>query len=444
MDKLKELRQLKADLNKDKLGFKAQYDELVTAMVAGSLSDEQKTKLETVKNEMAALNVKIEAVEASIVDYEAFADMERNAHGFIVSEAELNAAQVKKQPFASFGEQLMAVYNSDRKNGSVDARLFEVNNAASGGAAAVDSDGGYLIQSDFAAEILQKAYEQGQILSRTRQVEISSPSNRLVMNAVDESSRVNGSRHGGVQVFWEEEAGSPDATKPKFRKMDIKLQKLMGLGYATEELLQDASALNSIMANAFASEVTFKQEDAILRGSGAGQSLGILNSDSLVSVAKETGQGADTLVAENIIKMYARMYAPSIGSAVWLANQAIMPQLMQMGLPVGTGGQLVYTPPAGLAQAPYGTLLGRPVVFVEHASALGDVGDLMFVDLSQYLVINKGGLRADQSMHVKFDTDEMAFRFVLRTNGQPMWDKPLTPYKGADTLSPFVALAARA
>ena len=444
MEKLKELRQLKADLNNKKMGFKAQYDELHPAIMANTLSDEQKTKLETIKTDMQAVTAQIEQVEASIVDYEAFADLEREQKGFVVSEAAFNAAQPKQQPFASFGEQLMAIHAASNKNNSVDARLLEVNAAASGAASSVDSDGGYLIQSDFAAEILQKAYEQGQILSRTRQIEISSPSNRLVMNAVDETSRVNGSRHGGVQVYWEDEAGTPTATKPKFRKMDIKLQKLMGLGYATEELLQDASALNSIMANAFASEVTFKQEDAIIRGTGAGQSLGILNSNALVSVAKETGQGADTLVAENIIKMYARMYAPSLGNAVWLANQAIMPQLMQMGLNVGTGGQLVYTPPAGLSQAPYGSLLGRPVLFVEHASALGDAGDLLFVDLSQYLVINKGGLRADQSMHVKFDTDEMAFRFVLRTNGQPMWEQALTPYKGADTLSPFVALAARA
>jgi HK97 family phage major capsid protein len=443
MEKLKELRQAKADLMAKRNGQKAQYDELVTAMVAGNLSDEQKTKLEAIKTETEQVNTRLEELDGFIAQYEVLAQQEREETGWVVAQKDLDGARVKSQPFASFGEQLMAVHQT-AKSGSVDARLLEVQAAASGAAAAVDSDGGYLIQTDFANEILQKAYEQGQILSRTNQVGISSPSNRLVMNAVDESSRVNGSRHGGVQVYWEEEAGTPTATKPKFRKIDIKLQKLMGLGYATEELLQDASALNSIMSQAFASEVTFKQEDAIIRGTGAGQSLGLLNSDALVTVSKETGQGADTLVAENIINMYARLYAPSMGSAVWLANQAIMPQLMQLGLNVGTAGQLVYMPPSGLAGAPNGTLLGRPVLYVEQASALGDLGDLMLADLSQYLVINKGGLRADQSMHVKFETDEMAFRFVLRTNGQPMWDQPLTPYKGADTLSPFVALDARA
>jgi hypothetical protein len=36
-----------------------------------------------------------------------------------------------------------------------------------------------------------------------------------------------------------------------------------------------------------------------------------------------------------------------------------------------------------------------------------------------------------------------AFRFMLRIDGQPTWKKPLTPYQGSVTKSPFVALATR-
>jgi len=46
-------------------------------------------------------------------------------------------------------------------------------------------------------------------------------------------------------------------------------------------------------------------------------------------------------------------------------------------------------------------------------------------------------------MHVKFITDEMTYRFIARNDGQPSWNAALTPKNGSNTLSPYVALAAR-
>jgi hypothetical protein len=57
-------------------------------------------------------------------------------------------------------------------------------------------------------------------------------------------------------------------------------------------------------------------------------------------------------------------------------------------------------------------------------------------------MINKGGIEAASSIHVQFVTDETAFRFVYRMDGQPIWDTPVTPFQGSDTVSPFVALLA--
>ena len=81
---------------------------------------------------------------------------------------------------------------------------------------------------------------------------------------------------------------------------------------------------------------------------------------------------------------------------------------------------------------------------IEQASALGDKGDIIFADLNEYMVIEKGGLDAQQSIHVRFLYDEMTFKFILRNNGCPTWKTTLTPYKGANALSPFITLADRA
>jgi len=36
---------------------------------------------------------------------------------------------------------------------------------------------------------------------------------------------------------------------------------------------------------------------------------------------------------------------------------------------------------------------------------------------------------------------ELLFRFVVRVDGQPTWNAALTPYRGSNTVSPFIVLS---
>ena len=343
--------------------------------------------------------------------------------------------------FKSFGEQLMAGVAAAQQGATPDPRLLAINKALS---ESVPSDGGFLVQPDFSADLLRRTYEMGAITSRCRRIPISANANGLKINAVAETSRATGSRWGGITGYWGYEAGTKSEASPTFRQMELLLKKLYCMVYSTDELLQDTTALESVISQGCSEELNFLTEDAIINGTGAGQPLGVLNSPCLVSVAKETGQTAATVVTENIVKMWARMWAKSRPNAVWLINQDIEPQLFTMSLGVGTGGVPVYMPANGLSDKPYGQLMGRPVVPVEYCATLGTVGDIILADFSQYLLIDKGGIQAASSIHYLFVYDKTAFRFVYRVDGQPAWNAALTPFKGTNTLSPFVALAARA
>lgn len=341
--------------------------------------------------------------------------------------------------FASFGEQLVSVARAGIGRGA-DPRLFTA--AATGLSEAVPSDGSFLVQQDFSTTLLEDTFSTGLLPSRCRRIPISGSANSIKLPGVDETSRAS-TRFGGILAYWLDEAGTKTASKPKFRQITLDLKKLIGLVYATDELLQDAAALEAFCRRGFAAEFGFRLDDAIINGVGGGQPLGILAAGSLVSVAKEAGQAADTVVTENIVKMYARMFPSSVPNAVWLVNQAVLPHLYTMSLSVGTGGSAVFMPAGGLSQSPYNTLLGRPVIVLEQCAALGDLGDIIFADMNGYLLAEKGGMQSDMSIHVAFTTDESCFRFVLRVDGQPERASALTPYKGSDTLSHFVALAAR-
>lgn len=344
-------------------------------------------------------------------------------------------------PFSSLGEQLTAVMRAGVPGGQIDPKLY---NAATGLNETVPSEGGFLVQQDFSEELLRGVYATGLLAPRCNRIPISAGSNGIKLPAIDESSRVDGSRWGGVQSYWADEAEEMTKSKPKFRTMELNLHKLIGLCYTSDELLQDSRALEAVIKQAFVDEIGFKLDDAIYRGTGVGQPLGLLNSGCLVTVAKEVGQAADTVLLENIIKMYARVPARNRRNAVWLINQDIEPQLYTMSLAVGTGGGPVYLPGGSVNEAPFATLFGRPVLPIEQAATLGDLGDIVLADLSSYILIDKGGIQSDMSIHVRFIFDESIFRFVYRCDGQPSWQNTLTPFKGSNALSPFVALAARA
>lgn len=338
--------------------------------------------------------------------------------------------------FASFGEQLMAAYRAATPGGKVDERL--TTRAASGLNESTPSDGGFLVQQDFVTELLKRTYETGILASKVKKIPISTNANGMKINAIDEDSRANGSRWGGVQTYWEGEADEITASKPKFRQMELSLKKLTGLCYATDELLQDAAALEAVIRQAFAEEFGFKIDDAILSGSGEGEPLGILNSGAIVTVAKEASQ-TDIITVENLIKMWNRLWSRSRANAVWYINQELEPYLYTLKI----GDKPVYIPAGGLSEKPYGTLFGRPVVPIEQCSAAGEVGDIILADIGQYLLIDKGGVKSASSIHVRFLYDENVFRFIYRVDGKPIWTKPLTPYKGSATVSPFVTLAKR-
>lgn len=351
-------------------------------------------------------------------------------------EVKPTPAKDNEKRFSSFGEQLMAAYRAAMPGGKVDERL--TTRAASGLNETTPSDGGFLVQQDFVTELLKRTYETGILASKVKKIPISTNANGMKINAIDEDSRANGSRWGGVQTYWEGEADEITASKPKFRQMELSLKKLTGLCYATDELLQDAAALEAVIRQAFAEEFGFKIDDAILSGSGEGEPLGILNSGAIVTVAKEASQ-TDTITVENLIKMWNRLWSRSRANAVWYINQELEPYLYTLKI----GDKPAYIPAGGLSEKPYGTLFGRPVVPIEQCSAAGEVGDIILADIGQYLLIDKGGVKSASSIHVRFLYDENVFRFIYRVDGKPIWTKPLTPYKGSATVSPFVTLAKR-
>lgn len=342
--------------------------------------------------------------------------------------------------FGEFAQSVHAAYVEEGSKGS-SARERLMNATSTYGNEGSGADGGFIVPPDFRNQIWTKVAGEDSLLSRTDQMVTSS--NGITLPA-DETAPWDTTT--GIQAYWESEGGAKTPSKPAFTAKNLRLNKLICFVPVTDELLEDAPALEGWLRAKAPQKMTSKLNTAIIRGNGVGQPLGILNAGSLVTITKETSQNADSIVGANIAKMWARMYAPSRRNAVWLINQDIEPQLSFLSFPdAGSGFPVpLYVPAGGLSASPYSTLMGRPVVPVEATSTLGDLGDILLVDLSQYVTVTKGrDIRTDVSIHMYFDQDITAFRFVLRVTGQPLWASTITPQFGSTTRSWAVALEAR-
>jgi HK97 family phage major capsid protein len=348
-----------------------------------------------------------------------------------------NHAEVKKQ-FRNMGEQLIAIANYSR--GILDDRLLHTR-ASQGLNTQVGADGGFLLQSEFAQGIFQRQQEYGLFKNKCASITLGDGKVEFVEHFLDNFDKKN-KQFGGVAVQWMEEGNASAPSRPALKRMTTRAFKLGGHYYATEEQLQDATALSTIANDQFGKAMAFTIDEAILRGDGVAKPAGILNCGALVSVAKDASQVAGTISVANIQNMYARLYrAGGINEGtVWVINQELVAQLPS--LIVGTFP--VYLPPSGLAQAPNGTLLGLPIIVSDMAEAPGTKGDIMLLNLSQYRVVDKTFIQYAESMHVEFLSDQRVFKFRTYAGGQSLWEKAVTPYKGTNLLSPFVTLDARA
>lgn len=314
--------------------------------------------------------------------------------------------------------------------------------AVQGMSEGVGADGGFGVIPEWNLKIREHVYDNN-LLERTDGYTVQGNSMTFLANA--ETSRVTGQRHGGLYGSWIGEGNLIPASKPTIREIQMRLQKLGVVVYLTDELLKDNDiALEQYVTRKAGDEFKWLIGNSLFNGTGSGMPLGIQNAPSLLAIAKASGQSNTTIVAQNIITMQNRLFAPYMANASWYVNQDTVQQLMQLTLATGTySGQLVYMPPTGLSNAPYGTLNGRPVEPIEFAKTLGAQGDITLADLSQILSITKGGIEQAVSMHIEFLTDQLALRFTMRLNAQPWENSPITPANGTNTQSSFITLQAR-
>jgi HK97 family phage major capsid protein len=407
------------------------------------LESDGEVDVEALTTEVRSLNSELEKIEARrklMADVTTPEAEQRGSALAVPSGKKLEVVDKPLREFRNLADQLASI-RSFHMGGDIDPRLTRLENQqrASGMNINVGSAGGFAIQTDFAGMMMESAANAGELLSRVDSYDISDNADSVKWVDIDESS-VATTVFGGVQVYWAAEANTVTASKPTLQEKELKLNKLMGIAYATHELEKHSNFVSDLYTRAFSLAIRRKLEEGIFSGTGAGQLLGFAKGGDKVAVAKESGQDADTVLYSNIVKMKTRGLKRE--GQIFLLHPDVREQLDFMSFPVGTGGVPVFlqeTKADSLA-----TLFGRPIVESDHCAALGDLGDINLVNMDEYMMIYKGGVDMQTSIHVQFLAAENTFRFIFYANGMPKRRQNLTIKNSSKTRSSFVQLAERA
>lgn len=337
--------------------------------------------------------------------------------------------------FDSFGEFALAVTTGN------DHRL--IRNA--GQTVSTGADGGFAVPLQFLGPVLDAALQMEIIRPRANVVPMTSKQG--IAGVFDYSDGTSGKR-AGLQMLWGKEATAMTEQKGKVREIELNAHKGSILVRVSNELAADAIAFDQQLNTAMVQAVAAGLDLAFISGTGAGMPLGILNSPTLITVTKESGQAANTLLLQNLAKMVGRLSPSSYANSLWLVHPTLVPLLYTLAVVVqnvaGTenvGGSTA----AAVTVDANGQLriYGRPAMVTDACSALSSAGDIVLADLSKYVV----GLRADATIRRDdsryFDSDEIAFRLTLRVDGQPQDATAQKLRDGTNTVSPFVTLGAR-
>lgn len=429
-----------------------------------SLTDEEEASILTNVEAAETVQAQIEAareterrqaaLRTQLADADSWADQSQPlqtrqpnpAHGVNVNVVGGEGAST----FSHFGEFLHHVQRAAFSDADHARLESKIQAAVLGAGTTVDAEMGFLVPVEFSRKILEHMHDVGTIINLPF-MELPLEGNTVEVPYINETSRADGSRSGGVRGYWVGEAEAPDPTNPTVGQLTLKLKKAGCLGYVSEELMADATATGALMERVFSEELLFKVEDAIIRGDGAKKPMGIKNAACKVSIAKETNQTMDTVWGANITKMWARRNPRGGRTNVWLYNQDCEPYLLTAtaegrygSVSTSAEGVFLFDPPS-TRNGGVGTIMGRPAYPVEYCDTVGTSGDLILFDPTQYVLATKAGqnMSVENSIHVRFTQGERTFRAFYRIDGQPWWSAAQTPYKGSNTQSPIVTLDSR-
>jgi HK97 family phage major capsid protein len=321
----------------------------------------------------------------------------------------------------SFGDFLMAIRRKDYK------RLTGVYGSAKTLEEDGGTSGGYLVPQDFRTDLLQMAAMTSRVVPLCRRIPVSVDAGSWP--ALDQFTAPTAgvgdtAFSAGAKLAVVAESGTLGNNEPSLTDIQWRTNKVGDLVYVSNELNSDSPvSIEALLRSLFGIAIAAKEEYFVLRGTGVGMPLGVLNAACAIGVATVTNNVFAYMDALNLISRFK----PYGGTGRFVMHQSVVPDLGTWE--IGTAGAGT----ANLRDLGYGD-----PIFSEHMPQANN-DDVLLADFSAYLLFDRQALTIDMSEHAAFTTDRVTWRFKERIDGQP-WLKSvvtLADPQGSYTVSPF-------
>ncbi len=379
-------------------------------------------KMDALEAQMKDLSTAVNSILGYIQDAPAI----RKA-GYVTMDGGKGDANVK-----SFGDYLLAVARNDVQRLATVYKSVEMKDLTEG----TGNQGGYLVPTEYSDTLLQVSATDSQIVSRVRRIPVRVESGffpSLDQYTAPTAGAGNSALASGVTAANTAEGGTLTETQATFKQLAWRVHKVGGFTEVSNELINDSpQSIEALLTALFRVAIAARNERNILRGTGVGEPLGILNAPCTVGVTTNTN---DVFKYVDALGMLARF--KSVGGApVWIIHPSVWPDIGQFEVSTGSGATFIANMRDGF---PTQNLLGYPIIVSEHMpQANGD--DVILADLSAYLLFDREALTVAFSEHAAFTADKGTWRFTQRMDGMPWLTAPITlaDPTGSYTVSTFV------
>jgi HK97 family phage major capsid protein len=338
---------------------------------------------------------------------------DHSANGFKARSAKFQDvfpnATLSNDGFNSFNEFLSA-WHSAPKQFDPRLRMSQGENTP--------ALGGFAVPTEFAAMLMNAALENEIVRPRAQVWEMTSQTRKIpAWDGFDHSAGL----YGGFTSQWVSEGAAITPADAKMRLMQLTANKLALLGSASNDV---PGGFGSVYGAAMVAATSWFLDYHFLRGTGAGQPLGVLNDPALIVQAKDSADSTTAMSFKDIVSMFSRLHPASIANAVWVASSTTIPALMSLSNANAPLVPLVTQQSDGKLY-----MLARQILFTEKLPTLGNQGDILLVDFSQYAIGMRQGTALEQSQQAGITTDQTWFRVITRVDGQSAWVKEVNTTK---------------
>ena len=304
-------------------------------------------------------------------------------------------------------------------SGRHDPRLFEQRQHVAG----VGADGGYLVPTQYVAQLLNAILNRSIILSRANVIPLRSL--RVEAPAWDDLDQTDGKYYGGFKPVWLGETEEAQEQKAKLRLVTLDAHRVALYTSVSRELAfaSEPSVLEQLN-EALVESVRLALDEAFLLGDGVKKPKGILTDQnpSLVSVNRAA---ANRIEYSDLARMMARLHPVAMNGAVWIANPEALEHFLTLK---DDSGRFVWQ--ASARDGEPDRLFGKPVFYLDRMPPLGSKGDVLLVNPRFYLAGVGPDVWLDVSEAPHWFKDVTAIRAVMLADGRSGWDKPYTPPNG--------------